>query len=108
MNYKLCCNNTCVFYQSNIEQYIISYLCYQPKVFTGNTDKNSIVLNDLPSIEARYIRVIPMEFKGQICMRIELCECEGKLTELHLFVMSGLPLVASIWLTFPSSATELI
>ncbi|XP_078370612.1 lactadherin-like isoform X1 [Oculina patagonica] len=50
-------------------------------VYTGNTDKNSIVYNDIPStgryIEARYIRVIAhdQEYHGNICMRVEFYEC---------------------------------
>ncbi|XP_068703313.1 signal peptide, CUB and EGF-like domain-containing protein 1 isoform X2 [Montipora foliosa] len=50
------------------------------KVFTANTDSNSIVYNDLASsngepLMARYIRVLPVEFRGNICMRVELYEC---------------------------------
>lgn len=48
-------------------------------VFAGNTDKNSIVTNDIPSagrnIKARYIQVIPIDFRANICMRFELYEC---------------------------------
>lgn len=50
------------------------------KLFTANTDANSIVYNDLASsngqpLMARYIRVLPVEFRTNICMRVELYEC---------------------------------
>ena len=57
------------------------FLCV-PKVFQGNSDQNSIVCHDIPSsgsnIEARHIRVLPQEFRANMCMRIELYECVGK------------------------------
>jgi len=60
-----------------------------PKMFTGNTDKNTPVYNDLPSpgkyIEAQYIRVHPQEFRANMCMRFEFYECVGKLKVLLLF-----------------------
>ena len=64
-----------------------AYFGYTPQVFTGNSDKNTIVYNDLPSpggkpIEARYIRVRPVEFYGNICMRVEFYECAGKLKNI--------------------------
>ena len=48
--------------------------------------------NDLPSpntkpIEARYIRVHPEEFDGNICMRVEFYECDGRWL-LTAFVIS--------------------
>ena len=56
-------------------------------MFTANTDSNSIVYNDLASsngepLMAKYIRVLPVEFRGNICMRVELYECVGKITIL--------------------------
>ena len=60
-----------------------------PKIFTGNTDQNTPVTNDLPSpgsyIEARFIRVHPQEFRANMCMRFEFYECVGKLMVLFLF-----------------------
>ncbi|XP_078370515.1 uncharacterized protein LOC144654290 isoform X2 [Oculina patagonica] len=56
-------------------------------VFSGNSDKNSIVYNDIPStgrnIEARYIRVIAHdeEYRGNICMRVEFYECVEAVTQ---------------------------
>ncbi|PFX17584.1 sushi, von Willebrand factor type A, EGF and pentraxin domain-containing protein 1-like [Stylophora pistillata] len=48
-------------------------------IFAGNVDQNSIVTHDIPStgriIEARYIRVVPVEYRANICMRFELYEC---------------------------------
>ena len=57
-----------------------------PKIYSGNADQNTPVSNDLPSpgryLEARYIRVLPHEFQGNICMRFEFYECVGKLMVL--------------------------
>ncbi|XP_066020362.1 retinoschisin-like [Pocillopora verrucosa] len=45
-------------------------------VFPGNEDKATVVYHDLnPLIYVRYVRVIPMEWKGTIAMRIELYSC---------------------------------
>ena len=48
--------------------------------FDGNKDKNSVVYHDLnPPIIARYIRFLPVEWKGEISVRVELYECvKGK------------------------------
>ncbi|XP_031562135.1 uncharacterized protein LOC116297953 [Actinia tenebrosa] len=43
------------------------------KVFTGNTDKNTIVENTLSTaISARYFRIYPKEAHGSPCMRVDL------------------------------------
>ena len=48
--------------------------------FDGNTDKNNVVYHDLnPSITARYIRFLPVEWEDEISMRVELYGCvKGK------------------------------
>ena len=48
--------------------------------FDGNKDKNSVVYHDLnPPIIARYIRFLPVEWKDEISMRVELYGCvKGK------------------------------
>ena len=48
--------------------------------FKGNTDKNSVVYHDHnPPIIARYIRFLPVEWKSEISMRVELYGCvKGK------------------------------
>ena len=48
--------------------------------FDGNIDQNSVVYHDLnPSIIARYIRFLPVEWEGEISMRVELYGCvKGK------------------------------
>ena len=48
--------------------------------FDGNIDENSVVYHDLnPSITARYIRFLPVEWEGEISMRVELYGCvKGK------------------------------
>ena len=61
-----------------------------PKMHGGNADQNTPVSNDLPSpgrfIVARYIRVLPQEFLGNMCMRFEFYECVGKLMVLVFFL----------------------
>ena len=48
--------------------------------FDGNIDENSVVYHDLnPSITARYIRFLPVEWEGEISLRVELYGCvKGK------------------------------
>ena len=61
-----------------------------PKIYAGNADQNTPVSNDLPSpgkyLEARYIRVLPQEFRANMCMRFEFYECVGKLMILLFFL----------------------
>jgi len=46
------------------------------KIFTGNTDSNTVVKNIFdPPIEARYIRVLMMSWQWWPAIRIELYEC---------------------------------
>ncbi|CAH3154100.1 unnamed protein product [Pocillopora meandrina] len=45
-------------------------------VFPGNKDRDTVVYHDLnPLIYVRFVRVLPMEWKGTIAMRIELYSC---------------------------------
>ena len=48
--------------------------------FDGNIDENSVVYHDLnPSITARYIRFLPVEWEDEISLRVELYGCvKGK------------------------------
>ena len=48
--------------------------------FDGNTDNKNVVYHDLnPSITARYIRFLPVEWEDEISMRVELYGCvKGK------------------------------
>ncbi|XP_048577863.1 uncharacterized protein LOC5514077 isoform X2 [Nematostella vectensis] len=51
-----------------------------PKVFQANSDRSTVVTNDLlPNIESRYIRIQPKSWNGHISMRVELygykCDC---------------------------------
>ncbi|XP_068677063.1 uncharacterized protein [Montipora foliosa] len=49
-----------------------------PKVFSGNTDRDSIVHNRInPSIKARYITLRPTAWNKHISMRMELYGCAG-------------------------------
>jgi len=48
------------------------------QVFNGNTDSETVVYNNLPiSIKTRFIRLLPMQWKNQISMRIEVYGCPG-------------------------------
>ena len=48
------------------------------QVFFGNTDKNTIVYNELnESIVARYTRFQPTAWHNHISMRVELYGCKG-------------------------------
>ncbi|XP_022782671.1 uncharacterized protein LOC111323557 [Stylophora pistillata] len=48
-----------------------------PKEFIANQDSNTVVFHELyPSIEARYVRVLPTEWHNHISMRMELYGCE--------------------------------
>ncbi|XP_048582634.1 lactadherin isoform X2 [Nematostella vectensis] len=47
-----------------------------PHVFTGNSDRDTVVSNVLPvTIQARYIRFLPQNWHGQIALRVELFGC---------------------------------
>ncbi|XP_066014975.1 uncharacterized protein [Pocillopora verrucosa] len=48
----------------------------EDKVFSGNSDRHSVVQHDLnPVIKQRYIRFRPLTWKGRIAMRVELYGC---------------------------------
>ncbi|CAH3103665.1 unnamed protein product, partial [Porites lobata] len=77
-------------------------IIYLLQDFTGNTDRNTVVLNVLhPSIDARYIRVNPKTWNSHISMRMELLGCPSgtnisvfiffskKLTGFHLIYKSA-------------------
>ena len=54
-----------------IYKYLSVFLLNQ--VFQANTDRDRVVSHQLnPVIEARYVRVRPMDWKGHISMRMEL------------------------------------
>ena len=63
-----------------------------PKIYGGNADQNTPVSNDIPSpgsyLEARYIRVLPQEFRDSICMRFEFYECVGKLKVFRFLTLT--------------------
>ncbi|XP_028401417.1 uncharacterized protein LOC114524515 [Dendronephthya gigantea] len=51
----------------------------QPVIFNGNTDAFSTVFHSFDrTIKARYVRIHPVEWNVQICMRVELYGCLGK------------------------------
>lgn len=47
-------------------------------MFDGNQDSDTIVQNKLsPPVTARYIRLVPFEWKNKISMRMEIYGCPG-------------------------------
>ena len=59
---------------------------YSTQIFPGNTDRDTVVYHDLnPVIDARFVRVLPMEWFDFIGMRMELYSCQGKLL-VNLFI----------------------
>ena len=47
------------------------------QVFLGNTDRDTVAYHDLnPVIDARFVRVLPMEWERYISMRFELYGCK--------------------------------
>uniref|UniRef100_UPI00358F294C discoidin, CUB and LCCL domain-containing protein 2-like n=1 Tax=Myxine glutinosa TaxID=7769 RepID=UPI00358F294C len=48
-----------------------------PRLFQGNADSEGLVRNNLiPPMEARFVRVLPMEWHQKIALRLELLGCE--------------------------------
>ncbi|XP_028417633.1 uncharacterized protein LOC114542082, partial [Dendronephthya gigantea] len=76
-NYNQWVKTFSVFYSLNghtFEPYKINGI---QKVFTGNTDRNSVVFNVLsPTITTRYIRIHPKTWHYHISMRLELYGCK--------------------------------
>ena len=59
----------------------VSFSPFQ-KLFFGNSDKDTPVMNQLAEpVLARYIRIIPQSWNGSLCMRAEVlgCPLPGKL-----------------------------
>ena len=60
------------------QQILFLYFCGYIKAFDGNTNRYSIVYHDLnPSIVGRYVRFRPIDWNGEIAMRVELFGCSG-------------------------------
>ena len=50
-----------------------------PKQFTGNSDRNSIVYNAIdPAIIAQIVRIVPTKWHNHTAMRVELYGCPYK------------------------------
>ena len=53
-------------------------LCFCLQEFIANQDSDTVVFQQIhPSIEARYIRLLPTKWHKHISMRMELYGCEG-------------------------------
>lgn len=46
-------------------------------IFEGNTDQNTPVMHLFPVIHARYIRIRPIEYHGEIALRFNIFGCES-------------------------------
>ncbi|XP_078346340.1 uncharacterized protein LOC144631705 isoform X1 [Oculina patagonica] len=52
------------------------HFVFQNKVYEANTDRNSVIVNDLiQPIEARFVRIYPETWYGHMSMRMELYGC---------------------------------
>ena len=74
----------------NLDRVFVFVFCFfffhLTQVFLGNTDRDTVVYHDLnPVIDARFVRVLPMEWFDFIGMRMELYSCQGKLL-VNLFI----------------------
>ena len=57
------------------------------KDFSGNTDEDTIIFNELnPPIRARFIRFHPEAWYGHISMRVELYGCSGSVEYFSLTI----------------------
>ena len=69
----------------NLDRVFVFVFCFLfffhlTQVFLGNTDRDTVVYHDLnPVIDARFVRVLPMEWFDFIGMRMELYSCQSKL-----------------------------
>lgn len=49
---------------------------FPPQYFTGNRDRNSVVMNPFnPALKCRAVRVVPWGWRSHISMRVELYGC---------------------------------
>ncbi|XP_020605733.1 lactadherin-like [Orbicella faveolata] len=81
------------YYDQWVTKFKVSYsldgvhFITQSKVYNGNSDRNGIVINDLETpIEARVIRINPVEWHGHIAMRMELYGCRLQSGNLNVFL----------------------
>ena len=52
---------------------LISRFSLKSQVFTGNVDRESVVLNDLKNdVQARYVRFLPEYSDNWPCLRVEI------------------------------------
>ncbi|XP_033758648.1 coagulation factor VIII-like [Pecten maximus] len=53
-----------------------------PKVFPGNTDRDTVVTNYLPSpVTMRFIRIVPQSWHSSVCLRIDVLGCDASSVE---------------------------
>ncbi|RMX52485.1 hypothetical protein pdam_00013777, partial [Pocillopora damicornis] len=54
-----------------------SHFEFQNKVYDANTDRNSVIVNELiRPIKARFVRIYPVSWHGHMSMRMEFYGCE--------------------------------
>ena len=59
---------------------------FLPQVFTANSESQKVVKNTFPvPISARHVRVYPMRFNYNICLRMELYGCSNRKLYFELF-----------------------
>lgn len=69
-----------VYYSNDGEQFypvLDSPNSQTPRLFEGNSDQNTPVLNLFPLVSARYLRIRPVEFYGAIALRFNVFGCQS-------------------------------
>ena len=71
---------------SNTGHHIILLIYVQLKLFVGNVDRDTKVVNWFKvRLFARYIKIRPNSWNGDICMRIEVIGCHAGMIYLQCF-----------------------
>ncbi|XP_021353553.1 EGF-like repeat and discoidin I-like domain-containing protein 3 [Mizuhopecten yessoensis] len=63
-----------------------------PKVFPGNTDRETVVTNNLPApVATKYIRVVPQSWSVSVCLRIDILGCDATVPSCatNVFLVNG-------------------
>ena len=72
------------------------FVIFYWKIWPGNSDAQTVVENIFPSpISARFVRVFPVSYNYEICMRMELYGCRNG--KYFSFLQNlGLPVIVSL------------